>query len=107
MQDAARPVLLLQLLQQALEAAPQQKPAAVVQGSTLAQNVEDQAWPVDLANAICQQVGYFRSTCALQITDKLLQNRHPAVAAMYLLMMSGCTVSGMLCCMFKICKTSW
>lgn len=103
MQDAARPVLLLQLLQQALEAAPQQKPAAVVQGSILAQNVEDQAWPVDLANAICQQVGNFRcSTYALQITDKLLQSMHPAVAAKYLLMMSGCTVSEMLCCMFKI-----
>ena len=58
MQDAARPVLLLQLLQQALEAAPQQKPAAIMQDSTFAQNDEGQAWPVELANAICQQVGF-------------------------------------------------
>ena len=65
MQDAARPVLLLQLLQRALEAAPDQQGATVVLDSAVSQsdNDNDKAWPVDLANAICQQVGGAACVC--------------------------------------------
>ena len=63
MQDAARPVLLLQLLQRALEAAPDQQGATVVLGSAVPQNDNDKAWAADLANAICQQVGGAACVC--------------------------------------------
>lgn len=63
MQDAARPVLLLQLLQRALEAAPDQQGAAVVLDSAVPQNDSEKAWSVNLANAICQQVGAAACVC--------------------------------------------
>ena len=57
-QDAARPVLLLQLLQQALLTAPTQKAAKVLGSANDGGKIEQQAWSVELANAICQQVDH-------------------------------------------------
>ena len=53
-------MLLLQLLQQALQAAPSQKASKVLSpaAATEQHSTEEQAWSVDLANAICQQVGH-------------------------------------------------